>query len=99
MRIISKTALVNFWEIHTEAQDRLNAWYRAIKNCTAYDFNELRQSFQTADYVPKKFTIFDVGGNIYRIVTVIHYDKQIVYIRGVFTHPEYDKWTKGNRSK
>ena len=99
MRIISKTALVNFWETHTEAQDRLNGWYRAMKSCTACDFNELRQTFQTADYVPKKFTVFDVGGNIYRIVTVIHYDKQIVYIRGVFTHPEYDKWTKGNRNK
>lgn len=65
----------------------------------ATNYNELKQTFQTADYVPKKFTIFDVGGNKFRIVTVIHYITKSVYVRAVFTHAEYDKWTKQNRGK
>lgn len=48
------------------------------------------QTFNTADYVDG-FTVFDVGGNQYRIATVIHYDKQRNYVRAVMTHAEYDR--------
>ncbi len=42
------------------------------------------------------YTIFDVGGSRYRIVAVIHYDKQRLYVRRVMTHAEYDRdaWRK-----
>lgn len=99
MRIITKSALVNFCTIHPEAREKLEAFYRALKHCSALSFNELKQTFQTADYVPKKYTVFDVGGNAYRVVAVIHYNTQTAYIRGVFTHVEYDRWTKYNRGK
>jgi mRNA interferase HigB len=99
MRIYSKSALVAFHQTHPEAKERLDAWFRACETCDAANYNELKQTFQTADYVPKKFTIFDVGGNKFRIVTVIHYNTKSVYIRAVFTHAEYDKWTKQNRGK
>lgn len=99
MRIISKTALVDFYQTHPEAKDKLEAWHRACKACGAKNHIELKQTFNTADYVPEKYTIFDVGGNAYRIVAVIHYDKQKVFIREVLTHAEYDKWTKQNRGK
>lgn len=99
MWIISKTALVNFYQKHPESKDKLEAWYRACKACHAENFSELKQTFNTADYVPKHYTVFDVGGNDYRIVAAIHYDKQRVFIREVLTHAEYDKWTKQNRGK
>jgi hypothetical protein len=41
----------------------------------------------------------DVGGNLYRIVTIVHYDIQQLHVLHVFTHEEYDKWTKNNRGK
>jgi mRNA interferase HigB len=99
MHIISKTVIKQFSAIHSEADQKLNVWFRAMEHNSAKNFNELKQTFPTADYVPKKFTVFNVGGNAYRVVTVIHYNTQRVYIRGVFTHAEYDKWTKDNRGK
>lgn len=99
MWTISKTRLVSFYQKHPEAKEKLEAWYRACKACQAANFSELKQTFNTADYVPEKYTIFDVGGNDYRIVAVIHYNTQKVYIREVFTHAQYDKWTKQNRRK
>ncbi|MFA9216220.1 MAG: type II toxin-antitoxin system HigB family toxin [Sphingomonadaceae bacterium] len=99
MRIISKSALTDFSNVHPEARERLDAWYRACRACDATSLSELRQTFQSADYVPKQFTIFDVGGNEYRIVTAIHYDKQMVFIRSVLTHAQYDKWNQRNRRK
>lgn len=99
MRIISKTALVEFWTIHPEAESKLQAWYTALKNCSARDYNELKQTFATADYVPKNYTVFDVGGNAYRVIVSIHYDKQKAFVREVLTHVEYNRWTKANRGK
>jgi mRNA interferase HigB len=99
MRIISKTALELFWQTHPEAESKLTAWYAALKHCSASDYNELKQTFSTADYVPKKYTVFDVGGNAYRVIVSIHYNTQIAYIREVLTHAEYNKWTRANRGK
>lgn len=99
MWITSKAALAAFSEKHPEAKDRLSAWYKVIEACGANNFTELKSTFNTADYVPAKYTIFDVGGNAYRIVTVIHYDKQRLFIRAIYTHAEYDKWTRQNRGK
>ena len=99
MRVIAKTALVAFWNQHPEAQCSLLAWYKVAEKLVAKDYVELKQTFGAADYVPKKFTVFDVAGNNYRVVTVIHYNTQIMFIRHVFTHSEYNKWTKDNRGK
>eukprot|EP01036_Dinobryon_divergens_P015290 gene15290-20712_t len=41
-----------------------------MEACDAKDFTELKRTFPNADYVPKKFTVFDVGGNDFRIVAV-----------------------------
>jgi mRNA interferase HigB len=45
------------------------------------------------------YTIFDVGGNKYRVVTVIHYNRARVYVRHVFTHAEYDDWSRSMRKR
>ena len=62
---------------------------------TVIFFKIMHESFGSADYVDG-FTLFDVGGNRYRIATFIHYDKQRMYIRQVMTHAEYDRhdWRK-----
>jgi mRNA interferase HigB len=41
-------------------------------------------------------TIFNIGGNKYRLITSIHYNRQKVYVRHVLTHAEYDegKWKR-----
>lgn len=99
MHVISKKSLSNFWEKHAKSRDSLLAWHKVAENCTARNFTELKETFGTADYVPDKFTVFDVGGNNFRVIAVIYYTTQKMYIRGVFTHLEYNKWTKDNRGK
>ena len=95
MRIISKKPLREFWQRHPESRPILHEWFRKASKFTASSFPELRQTFSSADYV-EGFTLFDVGGNRYRIVAAVHYDKQRLYIRQVMTHAEYDRndWRK-----
>ena len=51
----------------------------------------------SADYVDP-FMVFNIGGNKYRLIAVIHYNRRKVYIRQVLTHAEYDrdKWKRRN---
>ena len=78
--------------MHPEARGPLAAWFRVLEGNEFRDFHSIRRTFRTADYVAP-FTVFDVGGNRYRVVTVIHYNRRRVYIRRVLTHSEYDRWS------
>jgi mRNA interferase HigB len=54
------------------------------------DFNALRDTFPSADYVDG-LTVFNIGGNKYRLIASIHYNRRKVYIRNVLTHADYDR--------
>ena len=40
------------------------------------------------------YTVFNIGGNKARLITVIRYNAQQVVIHEVLTHAEYDVWNK-----
>jgi len=58
-------------------------------------FNALRKLFPSADIVGN-LVVFNIGGNKYRLIAAIHFNRQKLYIRDVLTHAEYDKerWKK-----
>ena len=97
MHVIAKLALVEFWTKYPDAKGPLEAWYRIMRREVFADFNALRKTFGSADYVDP-FTVFNIGGNKYRLIAVIHYNRHKVYIREVLTHGEYDrdKWKQRN---
>ena len=58
-------------------------------------FAEVRKTFNTADLVGR-FVVFDIGGNKYRLIAAIHFNRGKLYVRHVLTHAEEDaqKWKK-----
>jgi mRNA interferase HigB len=99
MRVLSKKAVLDFIEKHPAADSPLQLWYTAACKCKADDLNSLKTTFGSVDYVPSQFYVFDVGGNNFRVVATIHFDRQMLFIRHVLTHKEYDEWTRKNRRK
>ena len=97
MHVIAKPALVEFWEKHPDAENPLQAWFRAMESEVFADFNELRATFASADYVDG-LTAFNIGGNRYRLIAAIHYNRHKTFVRAVLTHTEYDlgKWIRRN---
>jgi len=95
MHVIAKPALVEFWARHPDSESPLRAWYRIMDSEVFADFNNLRATFASADYVDG-LTVFNIGGNKYRLIAVIHYNRNKIFIREVLTHPEYDRgnWRK-----
>jgi mRNA interferase HigB len=90
MRIISKKQLRAFWKEHPRAQVALEVWYKVARKAEWEKFADVRETFGSADQVGK-FTVFNIGGNKYRLIAVIHFNRGIVYVRLVLTHAEYDK--------
>ena len=92
MHVIAKPILIEFWQKHPDAQVSLQAWVRTMESDVFGDFNDLRKTFASADYVDG-LTVFNIGGNKVRLIAAIHYNRQKVYIRAVLTHAEYDAGT------
>lgn len=91
MRVISNKALVDFAASHPESDAPLQAWRRIIETGSFRGFADLRLAFNTVDKVGD-YHVFDIGGNKFRLVAAIHFNRQMTFVRHVFTHKEYDKW-------
>ena len=97
MHVISKKKLRDFLERHPSSKSALEEWFKVLRNTRYAMWAELKRTF--GDKVDKvgKYTVFDVSGNKYRVITVIHFNRAKVYIREVLTHLQYDeeKWKDG----
>ena len=90
VRIISKAAIIEFVRNHKDALEPLMQWYLVAKRARWQSLVDVRGDFRHADAV-ELFTVFNIGGNKYRLVTVIKYRWQVIYVRHVLTHSEYSK--------
>jgi mRNA interferase HigB len=95
VRVISFRKLREFYEEHPAAKSSLRHWYTAAASAAWKSLADVRKSFASAD-VYGKLTIFNIGGNKYRLIASIHYNTARVYVRHVLTHAEYDagKWKR-----
>lgn len=90
MHVITKKRLVEFAARFPVSRDPLFKWYRIVSQTDFASFAAVRSVFRAADRVGK-LTVFDIGGNKFRLIAAIHYNRGRVYIRHVLTHAEYDK--------
>ena len=91
MRIINSEELRRFAKNYPSARKPLVRWIDITTDALWMNFNDVRQSFNSADYV-KGFVVFNIGGNLYRLIARVKYQDQIVIVENIFTHKEYDKW-------
>jgi mRNA interferase HigB len=91
MVIISKTILREFSLLHPDAIDALNDWYEIVKCAEWGKISDIREMFNSVDYVKNDRFVFNIKGNKYRLVVMIFFDIRTVFIRFVGTHAEYDR--------
>ena len=90
MHIITRVRLKEFWEKHPNAETSLRLWYKLTSAAQWQNFVKLRQVFPSADQVDN-LTVFNIGGNNYRLITLVDYEYKKVFILHVLIHAEYDK--------
>lgn len=93
MNVISFKRIREFTLAHRDAEASLRAWYTTAKKSQWQNLAEVKRIYPSA-YFFARFTIFNIKGNRYRLITRIVYRSQTVFIVAIMTHEEYDlgKW-------
>jgi len=92
VRVISNKALIDFAKVHRAAGKRLQAWRKVVESSVFANFAQLKAMMNATDRVGD-FYVFDIGGNKYRVIAAIHFNRQMLFVRYVFTHAEYAQWS------
>jgi len=93
MRIIAFRTLREFYEKSdfSDAEIPLRSWYHDVKNSDWKNSNHLKLQYKNASIVGEGRVVFNIKGNKYRLVVSIDYEFQVVFIRFIGTHQQYDK--------
>ena len=91
MRVIAKKAIVLFYGEHMDAKTALEVWYEKTEEAEWENFAQVKQSFNSADYVGNNRIVFNIKVNQYRLVALVLFKVKMVYIRFIGTHDEYDQ--------
>jgi mRNA interferase HigB len=90
MHVISRKALRLFWQQYPDSQSPLTRWFKIMKLTDFRSLQALRATFPSADRVGD-LIVFNIGGNKYRLIASIHFNRGKVYVRNVLTHTEYNR--------
>lgn len=91
MRVIAISALKEFWTKHPDSELALKEWYVRTERAQWRSVNDMRDDFNSVDYVKNQRYVFNIKGNNYRLVAAVKFIPRLVYIRFVGTHDEYNK--------
>ena len=91
MRIIAKKILRDFWDIHPASEQQLKAWFQETSKAEWATPNDLKKEYPGASILADNRIVFNIKGNHFRLIVKISYDYQMIWIRFIGTHAEYDK--------
>ena len=98
MHVVSKKKITDFITKYPGSESSLLSWYSIVNTEIFSDLNELRNWFPNADLVGRR-TVFNIGGNKYRMITRVNFASKRIFILYLLTHSEYskDKWKKDGK--
>ena len=95
MRVITRKRLKAFSKKHDDSAEPLEKWYRLVKRAQWQRLQEVRRVYPHADPASvasgNTVTVFSIGGNKFRLIAAIHYNRERVYVLRILTHAEYSK--------
>ncbi len=91
LRVIAKKKLRDFWKNHEDGEQQLKAWFREAEKAEWKNPNLLKEEYPSASILNDNRVVFNIKGNNYRLIVKISYEYQMVWIRFIGTHAEYDK--------
>jgi mRNA interferase HigB len=91
MRIVTYKRIQEFATKHPNTQAPLNVWYHTITAKSWQNLTDIKHDFNSVDYVGNHRYVFNIKGNSYRLIALISFNAQKVYIRFIGTHAAYDR--------
>ena len=90
VRVIAVTTLRSFWQKHPDAGQPLKAWFEEVTKASWSQPSDIKAQYRSASVLKNRRVVFNIKGNEYRLIVAIAYGLQIVYVKFIGTHSEYD---------
>lgn len=90
-RIFAKSTLRTFWEKYPESEQYLKTWYDTAMNSEWSTPADVKKSYASASILKDSRVVFNIKGNAFRLVAKFNFEKQLIFIRFIGTHAEYNK--------
>lgn len=91
MRIIARSNLREFWQKYPDSEQSLKAWFYDVSRANWQSPSDIKNVYANASIIANNRVIFNIRGNRYRLIVHVRYDIEIVFIRFIGTHQDYDK--------
>jgi len=91
VRVVTFSRIKKYTKAIPTTKTALEEWYYKTSKAEWKNVTDIKNTFNTIDYVGNNRFVFDIKGNHYRLVAIIIFASQKVYIRFIGTHAEYDK--------
>ena len=91
MRVIAVSTLRDFWTLHPDSEQPLKAWFEEATKASWTQPSDIKAQYGNASILKNRRVVFNIKGNDYRLIVAIAYRLQVVYVKFVGTHKEYDE--------
>ena len=91
MLIVYLEKLNDFARNHANARKSIATWVSMTEEASWKTKQDVLRTFPKAKMIANNRARFEIVHNIYRLIALINYDDQIVKIRFIGTHNEYDR--------
>ena len=90
MRVIAVAALRDVRQRHPDAEQPLKAWFEEASKASWTQPSDIKAQYRSASILKNRRVVFNINGNEYRLIVAIAYKLQIVYLKFIGTHQQYD---------
>lgn len=90
VKLISNKALREFASLYPNSDAPLQAFRVRVEKGVYRNFAELKATFRGVDKVGERY-VFNIGGNKYRVIAGIAFSVQMLWVKAVLTHAQYDE--------
>ena len=92
MNVLGLPILHRFCENHVDCASQIHAWVAEVKEATWMNPNDIKARYVHGSFLPGDRVVFNIKGNKYRLDAKVYYQRQIVIVKRMGTHAEYDGW-------
>ena len=90
MRLIARNVLLAYVRAHPETAVPIERWYKLVRAANWISMDDIRRASPKAKVLNRDRARFEVAGGSHRLIASFDFRRQIVFVKFIGTHAEYD---------
>jgi len=91
MKVLNIGLIESYYKLHNTAEKPLKAWLTAMKYNKFESPQDIKNQYKSVSIINNELVVFNIKGNRHRLVVKVKYENEIMLIKWVGLHKDYDK--------